>query len=50
MWEYGNFDRTLHLKKQIKIQLIQRHEHEAMSITMDLLAEQPLVQNGQTPH
>ena len=27
-WEPGNFDGKLHLKKQIKIQLIQRHEHK----------------------
>ena len=27
-WESENFDGKLHLKKQIKIQLIQRHEHE----------------------
>ena len=27
-WESENFDWKLHLKKQIKIQLIQRHEHE----------------------
>ena len=27
-WESENFDGKLRLKKQIKIQLIQRHEHE----------------------
>ena len=26
-WESENFDGKLHLKKQIKIQLIQRHKH-----------------------
>ena len=27
-WESENFDGKLHLKKQVKIQLIQRHEHK----------------------
>ena len=53
-WESENFDGKLHLKKQIKIQLIQRHEHEYKD-KHGFISEQPLpltfpVQNSQTPH